>query len=68
MQLQRLIWNMAMLFFITLIMVNAGVHAFTGGQECKHIGNGDVICQNGGEASDELASLSDPLESVANEW
>ena len=67
MQLQRLIWNMAMLFFIIMIIVNVGVHA-GGGQSCNHKGKGDINCQNGGEANDELAPLPDALESVANEW
>ena len=64
MQLQRLMWNMAMLFFVILIIVNAGVHA-GGGQECLHGGSGNINCGNGDEANEELAPLSDALDNVA---
>ena len=62
MQFQRLMWNMAMMLFVILVFVNVAVHA-GGGQSCEHGNVGNINCENGDEAFEELASLSDALGS-----
>ena len=62
MQLQKLMWKVAMVFLVILLIVNMGVHA-SAGNSCSH-----GRCDGQGDTIDEMASLSDALESVSNEW
>ena len=59
MQLQKLMWKVAMVFLVILLFVNMGVHAS---------GCYEGTCPSNGDTIDEMASLYDAWESVSKEW